>query len=78
MERRERLVKAAFFGPRSGRREAQSLDWPPALNTLASGKMGDHPFPGRRVFPAALSFCPPAAAAQGTRPPTLSAALRGL
>jgi hypothetical protein len=33
---------------------------------------------GRRVFPAALSFCPPAAAAQGTRPTRLSAALRGL
>src|ERR1035437_8782612 len=44
-ERRGRLVKAAFFAPRSGRSEAQSLDWPPALSTLASGKMGDHPFP---------------------------------
>jgi len=44
-ERKGRLVKAAFFAPRSSRSEAQSLDWPPALSTLASGKMGDYPFP---------------------------------
>ena len=52
-ERRGRLVKAAFFAPRSGRSEAQSLDWPPALRTLASGKMGDHPFP----WPPSFSRC---------------------
>jgi hypothetical protein len=33
---------------------------------------------GRRVFPAARSFCPPAAASPGIRPPRLSTALRGL
>src|ERR1700675_2667722 len=38
-ERRGMLVKAAFFARRSGRSEARSLDWPPALSTLASGKM---------------------------------------
>ncbi len=38
---RNRLSKTAFFAPRSGRSEAQSLDWPPAPSTLDSGKMGD-------------------------------------
>jgi hypothetical protein len=52
-ERRGRLVKAAFFAPRSGRSEAQSLDWPPALSTLASGKTGDYPFP----WPPSFSRC---------------------
>ncbi len=65
-----------ILAPRSGRSEAQSLDLPPALSTLASGKMGDSR--GRRVLPAVLSFCPPAAASPGTRSPSLSAALRGL
>jgi hypothetical protein len=40
-ERRGRLVKAALFARRaSGRSAAQSLDWPPALRTIPSGKMG--------------------------------------
>jgi hypothetical protein len=45
------LVKTAFFAPRSGRSEAQSLDWPPALRTLASGRMGD-------PVPVSLEFFP--------------------
>jgi hypothetical protein len=76
--RRGGVVKAAFFAPRSGRSEAQSLDWPPAISTLASGKWEITRSRGRRVFPAALFFCPPTAAAQGSWPPRLSAALRGL
>jgi hypothetical protein len=49
-ERRGRLVKATFFAPRSGRSEAQRLDWPPALRTLSSEKMGDHPSPWSPIF----------------------------
>ena len=55
----------AFFASRSGRSEAQSLDWTAVLRKLAREKMGGHPFP----YPPSLSrtalfFCPPAAAAQ--------------
>jgi hypothetical protein len=73
----DRLVTAAFFAPRGGRSEAQSLDWPPALRTLAGGKMGDHPFPWSPSF-SRCAFFPSACCRSAGYSRTLSAALRGL